>query len=154
MNIIHSFFIISTALDVTEGKFAVLYVSNMGLTHFYKTTVFLHLYLQFFCWMLKICSVAQNQFQQRKTKDRHIYWNNSTSLLSFTFHSSMKSQFASARERNCVTVSRFVEIGQTAAEIWQFFDFSKMAAIHHLGFVTWVIGPPTKGVWWSITVQN
>ena len=43
MDIIHSF-IISTALDVTEGIFAVLYVSIMGLTRFYKTTVFLHLY--------------------------------------------------------------------------------------------------------------
>jgi len=29
--------------DVTEGIFAVLYVSVMGLTRFYKTTVFLHL---------------------------------------------------------------------------------------------------------------
>jgi len=47
VDIIHSF-IISTALDVTEGIFAVLYVSIMGLTRFYKTTVFLHLYLQFF----------------------------------------------------------------------------------------------------------
>jgi len=32
--------IISTALDVTEGIFAVLYESIMGLTRFYKTTVF------------------------------------------------------------------------------------------------------------------
>ena len=39
VDIIHSF-IISTALDVTEGFFAVLYVSIMGLTRFYKTTVF------------------------------------------------------------------------------------------------------------------
>jgi len=29
----------------------------------------------------------------------------------------------------------FVEIGQIAAEIWRFFDFSKMAAVRHLGFV-------------------
>jgi len=44
VDIIYSF-IISTALDVTEGIFAVLYVSTiMGLTRFYKTTVFLHLY--------------------------------------------------------------------------------------------------------------
>jgi len=28
---------------VAEGIFAVLYVSITGLTHFYKTTVFLHL---------------------------------------------------------------------------------------------------------------
>jgi len=41
-------FIISTALDMTEGIFAVLYVSIMGLTRFYKTTVFFNLYLQFF----------------------------------------------------------------------------------------------------------
>jgi len=35
--------IISTALDVTERIFAVLYVSIVGLTRFYKTIVFLHL---------------------------------------------------------------------------------------------------------------
>ena len=33
--------IISTALDVTEGIFVVLYVSIMGLTRCYKMTVFL-----------------------------------------------------------------------------------------------------------------
>jgi len=33
---------------VTEGIFVVLYVSITGLTGFYKTTGFLHLYLQFF----------------------------------------------------------------------------------------------------------
>ena len=44
MDIIHSF-IISTAHDVTEGIFVVLYVSVMGLTRLYKTTVF---YVYFF----------------------------------------------------------------------------------------------------------
>jgi len=44
VDIIHSLFIISTALDVTGGIFAVLYVSIMGLTSCYKKTVFLHLY--------------------------------------------------------------------------------------------------------------
>jgi len=34
---------------MTEGIFAVLYLSIMGLTRCYKTTVFLHVYLQFFC---------------------------------------------------------------------------------------------------------
>ena len=53
------------------------------------------------------------------------YWNNSSSLLSLTFHSSLESQFASPRGRNCVTVSNFVEIGQTAAEKWSFFAFSR-----------------------------
>jgi len=33
---------------VTEGIFAVLYVSVMGFTLCYKTRGFLHLYLQFF----------------------------------------------------------------------------------------------------------
>ena len=53
---------------------------------------------------------------------------------------------------NCVTVSNFVEIGQTAVEIWRFFNFSKMATVRHLGFVTPVFGPHTKGG--LITVQN
>jgi len=30
--------------------------------------------------------------------------------------------------------------------------FCKMAAVRHLGFVVWVIGPPTKGVWWSLSL--
>ena len=37
---------ISTTLDVTEIIFAVLFVSLMGLTRCYKTTVFLHLLIQ------------------------------------------------------------------------------------------------------------
>ena len=35
----------------------------------------------------------------------------------------------------------FVEIAHIAAEIWRFFDFSKMAAVRHLGFVTRVTNP-------------
>ena len=26
-----------------------------------------------------------------------------------------------------------------------------MAAVHHLGFVMRVSGPPTKGIWWSLS---
>ena len=40
----HQLSVISPALDVTERIFAVLYVSVMGLTRCYKTTVFLHLF--------------------------------------------------------------------------------------------------------------
>ena len=35
-------------------------------------------------------------------------------------------------------MTNLVEIGQNAAEIWRFFDFSKMAAVRHLGFVVCV----------------
>jgi len=34
----------------------------------------------------------------------------------------------------------------TIAEIWRFLDYSKMAAVRHLGFVTRVFGTPTKGI--------
>ena len=44
-----------------------------------------------------------------------------------------------------------VEIGQTAADIWRFLNFSKMAAVRHLGFVVRVFGPSTKGIWWSLS---
>jgi len=77
--------------------------------------------------------LAQNKFQQRETKDRHIYWNNSTYRLRLTFHLSMECQFASARGQNCVTVTNYAEIGQTAAEIWLFFDFQD-GGRRHLGF--------------------
>jgi len=32
------------------------------------------------------------------------------------------------------------------------FRFFKMAAIRHLGFVACVLGPPTKGIWWSLSL--
>jgi len=44
----------------------------MGLTRCYKTKVFLHLYFQFFYSILKIYSIAQNQFQQCETKGGHV----------------------------------------------------------------------------------
>ena len=34
----------------------------------------------------------------------------------------------------------------------KFFDFFKMAAVRHLGFVMHVWGPPTKGIWWSLSL--
>jgi len=51
----------------------------------------------------------------------------------------------------------FLQIGQTVAEIWRFFYFSKMAAVHYLGFVMRVFGPPMKPeghLVVFITVQN
>ena len=32
------------------------------------------------------------------------------------------------------------------------FRFFKMAAVRHLGFVMRVWGPPTKGIWWSLSL--
>ena len=34
------------------------------------------------------------------------------------------------------------------------FRFSKMAAVRHLGFVMRVWGPPTKGIWWSLSLRK
>jgi len=36
---------------------------------------------------------------------------------------------------NCVIVPNFVTIGPTVPKIWRVFDFSKMAAVRHLGLV-------------------
>jgi len=47
-----------------------------------------------------------------------------------------------------------VEIGQTAAEIWRFFDFSKMAAVHHVGFVVCVQTTHERHLVVFIAVQN
>ena len=46
----------------------------------------------------------------------------------------------------------FVEIARTAAEIWRFFNFYNMAAVRLLGFLMRVLGPPTKGIWWSLSL--
>ena len=53
----------------------------------------------------------------------------------------------------CTSVPNFVAISHRHAEIWRFFfDFSKMAAIRHHGFVMRLFGPPTKGIWWSLSL--
>jgi len=49
-------------------------------------------------------------------------------------------------------VPNFVKIDPTAAEIWLFLDFSKMAVVCHLGFVKREWGPPTKGISWSLSL--
>ena len=46
----------------------------------------------------------------------------------------------------CVPVPNFVAIGQTVAEIWRLFDFSKIATVRHLGSVMRVFAPATKGI--------
>ena len=33
-----------------------------------------------------------------------------------------------------------------------FLDFSMMAVVRHLRFVMCVFGPPTKGIWWSLSL--
>jgi len=43
----------------------------------------------------------------------------------------------------CVIVPNLIKIGQMVAEIWRFNGIFKMAAIHHLGFVGRLLGPPT-----------
>jgi len=59
----------STALDVKERIFAVLYVSIMGLTRCYKTKVFLHLHCSFSNkFILQICIIAQTYLRLCKNK--------------------------------------------------------------------------------------
>ena len=48
----------------------------------------------------------------------------------------------------------FVPIGQTIVETWPFYDFNKMAAVDHLGFVLRVFGPPTNSIWWSLSLYK
>jgi len=48
----------------------------------------------------------------------------------------------------------FAAIGRTVAEIWQFFDFFKMLAVRHLGFVVSVFGQPSNGIWWSLSLYT
>ena len=45
-------------------------------------------------------------------------------------------------------------MGQTAAEIWRFFDFSKIAAVRYLGFVMRVFSHPRRTFGVFIAVQN
>ena len=56
------------------------------------------------------------------------------------------------RRLKYATMPNFALTGQTVTEIWRFFDLAKTAAIRHLGFVMSVFGPPTKGIWWSLSL--
>ena len=72
--------IISTALYVTEGIFAVLYVSIMGLTNLYKTTVFSERELTFtfaICCRPSVCRLSSVTFV-RPTQAVQIFGNIST----------------------------------------------------------------------------
>jgi len=62
--------------------------------------------------------------------------------------------FKTEWSRGSDCVPNIVTIGTTVAEmlIFRFFDFSKMAAVRSLGFVMCVFGPPTKGIWWSLSL--
>jgi len=66
---------------VTEGIFAVLYVSIMGLTRCYKMTVFWRLYLQFFTeFILHMCIIAQTHLRFCKNKQTS-YWNTTSGFI-------------------------------------------------------------------------
>ena len=52
--------------------------------------------------------------------------------------------------QNASLCQNFAAIGLT--ETWRFFYFSKMAAVRHLGFVMSAFGPPTKSIWWSLSL--
>jgi len=57
----------------------------------------------------------------------------------------------------CVIIQNVMLTGQTAAEIWQFFFFFKMAAVHHIGFVSTFVHISTTNdehLVVFITVQN
>ena len=52
----------------------------------------------------------------------------------------------------CIIMPNVAVIGRSVAEIWRFFDFSKMAAIRHHGFVIRVFGPLTKSICWHLSL--
>lgn len=43
----------------------------------------------------------------------------------------------------CISMSNFVAIGLATVETQQYFYFSNVAIVHHLGFVRHIFGPPT-----------
>ena len=52
------------------------------------------------------------------------------------------------QRRRRISVPNFIKIGQSVAKILRFFDFFKMAAVRHLGFVWGIFGPlPTVSTW-------
>jgi len=53
----------------------------------------------------------------------------------------------------CAKMPNFMKIDQTVAEIWRFDGFFKMADGRHLGFVGYVLGPPTKTTPWSVSLS-
>ena len=56
------------------------------------------------------------------------------------------------KRSTCVAVPNLVKIGQTAAEIWRFLNFPRWRPSAILDFVMRVFGPPTKSIWWSLSL--
>ena len=48
----------------------------------------------------------------------------------------------------------FVKIGPSVADIWLRFDFFNMAAVHSLGFLSDIFGPPTESTWLSLSLRK
>jgi len=57
----------------------------------------------------------------------------------------VSANFVSSGTKCITSVLNLAAIGKTVAEIWRFFDFSKMAAVRHLGFVMGVNWTTQKG---------
>jgi len=64
------------------------------------------------------------------------------------------SRTVGPRGSKCVILPIFSAIGHTFAKIWRFFDFSKMEAVRHFGFMMRVFGPPAKSTWWFLLLHK
>jgi len=53
-----------------------------------------------------------------------------------------------------ISMPNFVKIGQSVVKVLRFFDFLKMAAVRHHGFVWGIFGPPTVSSCGSLSLQN
>ena len=101
----------------------------MGLTRCYKRQILKFIFAVF------LLNFKDIQYRTKPVpalwNKRPPYWNNSTSLLSLTFHSSLESQFASAQGRNCITVSKSVKPRPRYGDFSQIFQDGGR---RHLGF--------------------
>ena len=78
-------------------------------------------------------------------------WNRFRDMASFDFFKMSVTMAADGRQL-CVNVPNFVPIDQAIVEIWPFFIFFKMVAVCHTGFALCDFGPPTKSIWWSLSL--
>jgi len=79
-------------------------------------------------------------------------FNNFSKWLPSAILDFLRLEFVTACTVPRVIVQSFVLIGQVIADIWQFFNFFQMAALHHLGFVMCMFGALMTSIWWYLSL--
>ena len=134
---------------------------STGIIRPHRSTMYVHVdVVEAYCyrWSIVIClsvcvRLSRSWALQSGWTDRDALWVSGlavSSTLGF-----FKFQIFNGRRLKKAELRRLAKFDRNRSKrgrhmaIFQFFE---MAAVRHLGFVICVFGPPTKGIWWSLSL--